>query len=293
MSQAPPPPTPTLPQLQYLCAVADAPTWADAAAELGVTPSALSQGLAELERRLGRPLFERVGRRRMLAEDAGPILDYARTVVAATEDLGRWLRATGEGSAGRLRVGMIDVAATHHFSGALRTFRTERPDVELHLTVAPSAQLLSLLRASHLDLAVLVIPDRGDRDDVDDIEITPLLDEPLAVYAPPGADPHDDWGPWVGFPPTSHTHRLTAAALRELGRDYRLVAESHQPEVLREMVALGLGWTVLPVSQAEALPASLRPATAEPLFHRSPGAARRSDALPHPLADQLLGALVS
>ena len=40
----------TVQQLDYLVAVVDAPTWADAAARLGVTPSALSQGLAEFER---------------------------------------------------------------------------------------------------------------------------------------------------------------------------------------------------------------------------------------------------
>ncbi len=52
----------TIQQLDYLVAVADHATWAEAAASLGVTPSALSQGLAELERRLGIGLFERVGR---------------------------------------------------------------------------------------------------------------------------------------------------------------------------------------------------------------------------------------
>jgi DNA-binding transcriptional LysR family regulator len=40
-------------QLEYLAAVHEAPTWHDAAAAVGMTPSALSQGLAELERRLG------------------------------------------------------------------------------------------------------------------------------------------------------------------------------------------------------------------------------------------------
>ena len=39
--------------------------------------------------------------------------------------------------------------------------------------------------------------------------------------------------------------------LRRLGAPLDVVAESHQPEVLREMVRLGTGWTVLPVSQAE------------------------------------------
>ena len=48
-------------QLEYLIAVAEENTWADASDAVGVTPSALSQGLAELERRVGVSLFDRVG----------------------------------------------------------------------------------------------------------------------------------------------------------------------------------------------------------------------------------------
>ncbi|MGA1439694.1 MAG: helix-turn-helix domain-containing protein, partial [Ilumatobacteraceae bacterium] len=69
-------------QFEYLTAVADHPTWAVAAESVGVSPSALSQGLAELERRLGVELFERTGRRRSLRSTASPVLDHARQVLA-------------------------------------------------------------------------------------------------------------------------------------------------------------------------------------------------------------------
>ena len=62
----------TIRQLEYLVAVAEAPTWAEAADVVGVSPSALSQGLAELERRVGVELFDRVGRRRVLRPEARP-----------------------------------------------------------------------------------------------------------------------------------------------------------------------------------------------------------------------------
>ena len=53
------------------------------------------------------------------------------------------------------------------------------------------------------------------------------------------------------FPPGSHTRTVVESALRAVGATVETVADSHQPEVLREMVGLGLGWTVLPVIQAE------------------------------------------
>src|SRR5688572_26397008 len=103
-----PPPNLTVQQLEYLVAVADARTWAEAAAGIGVTQSALSQGLGELERRVGVTLFERAGRRRVLARSAQPVLDHARAVVAATQNLGEWAVRQRGGDLGELRVGMID-----------------------------------------------------------------------------------------------------------------------------------------------------------------------------------------
>ncbi|MEL7156186.1 MAG: LysR family transcriptional regulator, partial [Actinomycetota bacterium] len=105
----------TVQQLEYLVAVVEAPTWAEAAAGLGVSPSALSQGIGQLERRLGLSLFERHGRRRVLQPGADEVVDYAQRVVAATRDLGRWAESRRAGAVGQLRVGMIDVAAVHYF----------------------------------------------------------------------------------------------------------------------------------------------------------------------------------
>ena len=102
-------------QLEYLVAVADAPSWAIAAEEVGVSPSALSQGLSELERRVGVPLFGRDGRRRILQPHAEVVLEHARQVVSLTGDLAKWAKRTKDADEGFIRVGMIDIAATQHF----------------------------------------------------------------------------------------------------------------------------------------------------------------------------------
>jgi len=273
----------TVQQLDYLVTVVDAPTWADAAGQLGVTPSALSQGLAELERRVGVPLFERAGRRRVLSAGATPVVDHARDVLARTRDLADWSARTRAGRAGALRLGMIDAAAVHHHADVLRRFRHQRPDVELRLTVAPSAALLGDLARSTLDLVVCVEPAAP----VDGLEVTALCTDELAVYAPasvaPGAP--STWGPWVTFPTGSHTRALIGAALRRLGAPFVVVAESHQPEVLREMVTLGVGWTVLPTVQAG------RRRPVRHLLDRPLVLARRIAAAPNPAVDALTAAL--
>ena len=215
----------------------------------------------------------------MLRPDAGPVLEHARQVVALTADLTQWAQRTRSGDQGRLRLGMIDAAAVQHHGQALRRFRTEHPELRILLRVGPSGDLLRELVGGSLDLAVCVEPPEPMRG----VSTEALLTEKLAVYAPDGRrrpGPSAAWGPWVLFPRSAHTRAVTETALRRRGAPLEVVAESHQPEVLCEMVRLGLGWSVLPVAQAEW---GDRPLTGcEVLARRRLVTARRSGAAPHP-----------
>lgn len=280
----------TVQQLEYLVAVSRSGTWAEAAASLRVSPSALSQGLAELERRVGVPLFERDGRRRRLAPSAREVLNYAETVVARTRDLARWADQRRAGRSGQVRVGMIDAAAVHHFPEVLGRFRQARPDIDLRLTVAPSGSLMAELRRAGLDLVVCVEP----RTAIEDVAWTTLVTEPLKVYAPGPTDaarPPRDWGPWVTFPEGSTTRRVIADAVARTGAPFEVVAESHQPDVLREMVGMGLGWTVLPETQAESGSNPMVAARVKPLAYRHLVLAQRTDTVDDPSVTALSNAL--
>lgn len=277
----------TVQQLEYLVAAAREPTFARAAQTVGVSASALSQGLAELERRVGLPLFESAGRGRVLTQQADGVVSYAERVLAETGELARWVAQRRTGHAGPLRVGMIDVAAVDHFSDQLHAFRRDRPDVELRLNVAPSGVLLEQLSRGAVDLVVCVLPQ-----DPAGLDITPLRDEALAVYAPPGvrAGRPDGWGPWVTFPEGSRTRAIIADALSRAGARFEVIAESHQPEVLAAMVRLGVGWTVLAVVQAERGPEPL--VAVRELARRTLAAVQRAGHSASPAADALLQMLV-
>ena len=271
-------------QLEYLVAVADHDTWSLAAEAVGVSPSALSQGLAELERRVGVELFEPAGRRRIMRLSASPVLDHARQVVALTLDLTTWSDRLRSARSGRVAVGMVDVAAVEHYPDVLRRFRAERPEVDLTLSVAPSAELLAGLRAGALDLIVCVDPPEWPVG----LEVVPLLDEPIVVCAPAGTviGEASAWGPWVVFPHDSHTRFQIMRRLAELGAPLAVAAESHQASVLRQMVELGLGWTVLPASDANAALV-----TGPILFHRRLVLVRRAGSVHDPAADALASIL--
>ena len=270
-------------QLEYLVAVADAPTWATAADRVGVSASALSQGLAELERRVGVELFESVGRRRILRTTVTPVLEHARQVLALTRDVSTWAECLRTAQSGRVRLGMIDVAAVVHFPDVLRAFRAERADVEFMLSVASSRSLLNDVQRGALDLAVCVEPPEP----IAGVDTTSLLSEPMIVYGPPNSmiGTPQSWGPCVLFPSDSHTRRLVVERLRALGAPVTIAAESHQPDVLREMVLLGLGWTVLPRSQGESERGAMT--VGDQILERKLVLARRSGAVTDPAVDEL------
>lgn len=281
-------PAVTTSQLEYFVAALDAPTWRDAASRVGVSPSALSQGIAELERRLGIRLFDRDGRRRVPTTAAAQVRRHAERLLGELRELDRFAEQVRGGTVGELSIGMIDTAAIHHFGDVLVGFRRQHPGVTLRLFVQPSNQLLDLVRSGEIDAAVVVDPDLDDR-----LDRRPILDEPLHVYAPPGtAVGHPStWGPWVGFPVSSRTRSITARRLRDRGVDYDVVAESSQPAVLREMVQLGMGWCVLPRTDAEVEPHSLTRAVDDPLAERTLTLVLRRDRDLSPALEQLLDQL--
>tara|TARA_B100000749_G_scaffold38997_1_gene26772 strand:- start:1450 stop:2325 length:876 start_codon:yes stop_codon:yes gene_type:complete len=286
---------PTLPnltvqQLEYMVAAAASPTRAAAAAGLGVTPSALTQGLAELERRVGVPLFERHGRQTRLRPQAAEVLAHARRVVAETRDLARWAETRRSGSAGTVRLGTIDAVAVYHRADAIRRHQRVSPDLDLRLTVAPSGALLDSLRVGDLDLVVCV----ESADPPVGIDTVICLEEPLHAYAPDGAavGAPATWGPWVTYPDGSHTRSVIAAGLIAVGAPFEVVAESNQPDVLREMVRLGMGWAVLPETQAEAGVESLERVRRLPIGVRRLVVARRSGAPPDAAVEALATVLV-
>ncbi len=80
-----------------------------------------------------------------------------------------------------------------------------------------------------------------------------------------------------------YTRHQIIEHLRELGAPLRVAADSHQPDVLREMVDLGLGWTVLPAASE----GSDRLVRGPVLFDRSLVLARRAGAVTDPAADEL------
>ena len=279
----PPPLNLHLQQLAYLRAVDRWGTLTEAARRLGVSQPALSQSLAQLERRLGAPLLERDGRRRRLTEAGAEAARFAAEVLGRADALRDWLRERSAGRAGTLRAGMIDAASLYVLPAAIRAFRAAHPGVRVRLVVDRSDLLLDRLARFELDLAFVVGPVGGGAFDAAEV-----LREPLYAYAPPGADGDPAGAEWALYPSGRRTRLLIDEGLAARGIRPRVVLESDNPAVLGQMVALGLGWSVLPASAMEGAAPALAGSRRERVAERALFVARRAHAPPDARAEAFL-----
>ena len=261
-----------LQHLNYLKAVDEFETLAEAAELLGVSQPALSQALDEIEKRLGLALFERSGRRRLLNQDGRAAAEFAREILGRSEQFAAEIRRRRQGEGGMLRVGTIDAGSLYILPEALRSYRRVVPGVDLRLQVATSAELEEALLRHDLNLAFVIDDGRGDSQ----FRREPLVEELLYLYGPPGASAPEDEDDWVLYPARSHTREEIDRELGRRGWVPRVRLESSNPQVLRQMVALGFGWSVLPRAVAEIGPQALVPASKEALARRQISISRRA-----------------
>ena len=115
--------------LLALVAVADAGTFSGAAETLDYTQSAVSQQIANLERIVGTPLFERPGGPRPVRLTAAGemLLAHARGLLASVVAAATDLRALASGETGELRVGTLPSIGNKVISRVLGTFRADWP----------------------------------------------------------------------------------------------------------------------------------------------------------------------
>src|SRR5437762_1809188 len=106
-------------QLRYFVAVAETGSFTRAAERCRVSQPSLSQQVRKLERRLRRPLFDRLARGVLLTEAGRQLLGPATAILAAVDGVERSLREGDEPGGGQLAVGAIPTVAPYLLAPAL------------------------------------------------------------------------------------------------------------------------------------------------------------------------------
>jgi len=169
----------TLQQLEYLVAIDDCRSFSAAADQCFVTQPSLSAMVMKLEAELGLKLFDR-SKQPVIPTEAGiRLIAQARLVLREAEKLRQLAKDQQEKVNGVLRVGIIPTLAPYLLPLFLRPFSEGYPEVELHITEAPTEQIIQLLCKDHLDVGLMATPLGDDR-----LMEDPLFLEEFFVYAP-------------------------------------------------------------------------------------------------------------
>jgi LysR family transcriptional activator of nhaA len=169
--------------LRYFWAVAHEGNLTKAAADLGVSQSALSVQIQKLEAQLGHPLFERRGRQLVLTEAGSIALDHADAIFAAGRELQETLKA-GAGARRVLRVGALATLSRNFQLEFLRPL-LGRDDVEIVLTSGALGELLARLEAHRID--VLLANTAPPRDAATPWIAHAIAEQPISLVGRPGA----------------------------------------------------------------------------------------------------------
>src|SRR5690349_13444825 len=132
-------------RLQALREVAARGTIAAAADALHLTPSAVSQQLAALEREVGEPLVEPDGRSVRLTAVARVLVRRADEIFAQVESLRSELAEHAGGERADLRIGSFATAITHLVAPAAARLRASHPGIRLEVSEAEPPEAFGAL----------------------------------------------------------------------------------------------------------------------------------------------------
>jgi len=170
----------TLRQLDAFCQVAETLSFRVAGERLGLTPSAVSQLVQELEVGTGFRLFERSTRRVALSAAGQEFLPSAESVLKHLRLAERAAADVRDRSAGLVRVAAPMVLASVVLPNAIKAHLAERPDVVARIRDTAVERLVAAVAAGDVDLAIG--PDRASGEDVARV---PLFDSPWVIWCAP------------------------------------------------------------------------------------------------------------
>lgn len=142
-------------EMLVFCQVVDLGSFAAAARELGLSPSAVSKIVSRTEDRLGVRLLTRTTRKLALSAEGETYLSHARQILSAIADGEAEVMQSSTNPSGLLRVNCGTIIARHQLAKILPEFLTRFPGISLELGVTDrQVDLLS----NHIDVSIRAGP---------------------------------------------------------------------------------------------------------------------------------------
>ncbi|HEU5438423.1 MAG TPA: LysR family transcriptional regulator [Ktedonobacterales bacterium] len=167
-------------QLHIFRSVATHGSYSRAAAALYLSQPGVSLQVKALERSIGMPLFEKVGRTLHLTEAGRELLAYSERIFGLLEETRLVMEELGGGRRGTVKVAASTTAGIYVVPPALGAFHRQFPEVKLTLDVLNRFTVQKKLLDNEVDLAVM-----GLIEDAQDMEVAEFVPNELVVIASP------------------------------------------------------------------------------------------------------------
>ena len=263
--------------LKYLIALADLRHFGKAADACFVSQPTLSTQVRKLEEELGVTLVERAPRKVMLTATGQDVVQRARRIVADVEQMREAARRSKDPESGSLRLGVFPTLAPYLLPHVVPQLRERFPQLELLLVEEKSDVLLQRLREGRLDAALLALPVHDEQ-----LHAEFLFEEAFVLAAPQGHE--------LATRTSLHVDELSdetlllledGHCLRDQALDVCRLSGAQEKsgfratslETLRQMVAAGVGVTLLPALSVHA--PIVQPANIRLVKFREPAPSRR------------------
>ena len=256
--------------LQAFVAVMETGTVSRAAERLCLTQPAVSKRLHNLEQEFGVRLFDTIGRGIQPTAAARQLLPQARQWLRDYADTKQRLSQPPDQVAGQLSIGTSHHIGLHHLADPLKRFVQAYPHVQLDVHFVDSEQAHQAVLSGELELAFLTLPPQYDSR----LSYLPVWPDPLSVVVAPfhplATLPTLNLQDLLAYPailPAAHTYtsQITLAAFAEHGLYPHTTMSTNPLESIRMLVAIGLGWSVLPQTLINHDLATIEPLGIRPL----------------------------
>lgn len=255
----------TIVQLRVLDAVARHGSVTAAARDLHYTQPAISHHLARLEAHTGARLLQRVGRGVRLTEAGRLLADRAAEIIGRVDSVSAELSMHVGLSAGRVRLAGFSSVLSSLVPQAAAELARRHPGLVLALTDTHPQEALHLLRAGHIEVALIFRYEESAPEE-DGIRLTHLLDDQTYLLTTTGGTTlaeHRE-SPWIAGCERCRGHLVNLCERTGFTPNVRYVSDDMV--VMQSLVAEGMGVTTIP---GLALRAHRHPAiTASPLAVR-------------------------
>jgi len=225
--------------LKNFIAITRHPSVVAAAREIGLTPAAAGQQLAQLEGEIGVTLFDRNKRSLVLNNQGRALIEPIQEIISRYESLGAEFKS---GLSGSLTLGALVSSLMGQFGKTLEQLKQQYPELEIKISTGLSSDFLEQVIAGVLDAAIVTeSPSALPKS----VQWTALYEEQMILIYPKDKDRTDL--PFIRFEPKTWTGELVDQVIRS----NRLQIESsmvvNSVEAIIELVRQGLGYAIVPM----------------------------------------------